>query len=77
MGLNLGQRANKLHSEQKPGANLVPGANPVLGHWQIRIEPTTRSRVSNLHRNRYRGVTTKIMSQNQRPLRIRSGTFKE
>lgn len=34
---------DKLHREQKPGANSVPGANIVLGHWGIRIESATDS----------------------------------
>ena len=43
---------NKLHWEQKPGANPVIGSNPVPEHWRIRTEPETRSRVSDLHQNR-------------------------
>ena len=44
---------NKLQREQKLGANPVLGANSVPGHWQIRIEPVIRSRVSDLHQNRF------------------------
>ena len=44
---------NKLHWEQKQGANSVPQANTVPGNWLIRIEAVTKSRVSDLHQNTF------------------------
>ena len=65
-------KGSKLHRELKPGANSVQAANPVPGHRQIRIEPATRSRVSDLQWNRYRGITAEQVSQSQRLLRVQT-----
>ena len=71
----LGQRRpekTKPNWEQKSGGNSVPRANPFLRNWQIRIEPATRSRGSDFHQNRYRGVTAEQVSQIQRLLRVQT-----
>ena len=38
----------------------------------IVIKKEKRSRVRDLHQNRYRGVTAEQMSQSQRPLRVQT-----
>ena len=45
-------------------------ANPVPGHLRIRIEPVNRFRVSDVYHNRYRDITTELVSQSQRLLKV-------
>lgn len=58
VGLNQLNRTDwawgsKLHWEQKPRNNPVPGANLVQEHWRIKTEPATWFRVSNLPWNHW------------------------